>query len=111
MIVEWYLGAVRRARTASNQNVLGFELVPILTVLHRQRMRVQKQCQTLIDADSVPPQLSSDNVGFALDDFSYPHRNIANRNVAVRYMPVTVVRFDRTAGKLKDSFPNPLAWN
>src|SRR5437667_12092844 len=74
-------------------------------------MRVQKQCQTLIDADSVPPQLSSDDVGFALDDFSYPHRNIANRNVAMRYMAVTVLRFDGTAGELKDSFANGLAWN
>src|SRR5438132_12952394 len=74
-------------------------------------MRVQKQCQTLIDADSVPPQLSSDDVGFALDDFSYPHRNIANRNVAMRYMPVTVQRFDGTAGELKDSFANGVAWN
>src|SRR5437879_12676866 len=74
-------------------------------------MRVQKQCQTLIDADSVPPQLSSDDVGFALDDFTYPHRNIANRNVAMRYMPVTVLRFDGTAGELKDSFANGLAWN
>src|SRR5256885_16932336 len=74
-------------------------------------MRVQKQCQTLIDADSVPPQLSSDDVGFALDDFTYPHRNIANRNVAMRYMPVNVLRFDGTAGELKDSFENGLAWN
>jgi hypothetical protein len=72
-------------------------------------MRVQKQCQTLIDADSVPRQLSSDDVGFALDDFSYSHRNIPNRNVAVRYTPVAVLRFDGTAGELKYSFANGLA--
>src|SRR5258708_35323611 len=72
-------------------------------------MRVQKQCQTLIDADSVPRQLSSDDVGFALDDFSYPHRNIPNRNVAVRCTPVAVLRFDGTAGELKYSFAKGLA--
>src|SRR5207245_10854034 len=71
----------------------------------------RKYCHTTIDSDSVPHQLSADDVGCAPEHSTYPHRNIANRNVAMRYMPVTVLRFDGTAGDLKDSFANGLAWN